>query len=83
MKNKLVLVLCVFLMSCTNTKLQAIKGKDASEMITTKGNPVTKIGENGREMWTYRYENCTEMVFFDVDGNVIDLHELGECPLPE
>ena len=73
------LILCLCLIGCTNTKLQEIKGKDGTEMMNIKGSPVTKVRENGREMWTYRGEDCTEIIFFDTHGQVCALKELGEC----
>ena len=82
MKNKLLLFLCICLVGCANTKLDAIKGKGQTEILDTKGSPVTKIQENGREMWTYRNNDCKEMIFFDETGKVCDLHELGTC-VPE
>ena len=83
MTNKLILILCLCLVGCANTKLQSIKGKGSTELESIKGMPVTKVRENGHEMWTYRGEGCTEIVFFNALGQVSDLKELGECKIQE
>ena len=83
MKNKSIIILCLFLGACVNTKLQALKGKTEEDILQEKGKPIVKIHENGKMMWTYRQEKCTELVFFDNKQGVVDLQELGECPIPE
>ena len=55
------------------------RGMDPNEMASLKGNPVARVKENGHEMWTYRSEECTEIVFFDDRQKVSDLHEFGNC----
>jgi len=83
MKYGIILMTALCLGACTNTKLQAIKGKSGDELQALRGNPITRVRENGGEMWTYRQEACTEIVFFNAKGRVEDLHELGECRIPE
>ena len=83
MKYGIVLMMTLCLVGCSNTKLQAIKGKSGDEMLALRGKPITKVRENGGEMWSYRQDTCTEIVFFNAKGRVEDLHELGECPIPE
>ena len=79
MKNKWILILCIALIGCVNTKLDAIRGKETSEIRQLKGEPVTVVTENGRKMWTYRQGMCTELVFFDPEEKVDGFHEFGEC----
>ncbi len=79
MKYGVILMMVLCLVGCTNTKLQAIKGKNGDEMQALKGKPITRVRENGEEMWTYRQDTCTEIVFFNAKGRVEDLRELGEC----
>jgi hypothetical protein len=50
--------------------LQAIKGKSGDEMLALRGKPITKVRENGGEMWSYRQDTCTEIVFFNAKGRV-------------
>ena len=83
MKYGIILMMGLCLGGCANTKLQAIKDKSGDEMLALKGKPITKVREGGREMWSYRQDTCTEIVFFNAQGRVEDLHELGECPIPE
>ncbi len=83
MKNKLIIILCLCLGACVNTKLQAIKGKTEADILKEKGNPMTKIHEGNKSMWTYRDGSCTEIIFFDDNEGVADLHELGKCSIPE
>ena len=83
MKNKFVVILCLCLVACANTKLEAIKGKSEEDILRERGNPIAKVRESDKKMWTYRYEQCTEMIFFDGEQGVVDLYETGECHLPE
>ncbi len=83
MKYSVLIAMMMILTGCVNTKLQALKDKNAEEIQLLKGDPVTKIHEHGGEMWTYRQNMCTELVFFDATGRVEDLYELGECSVSE
>lgn len=82
-KITVIALMCFCLMGCASAKLRAVKGKGGAEVIVLKGRPSSKLHEDGREMWTYRYDKCTEIIFFDASGAVTDLRELGECPIPE
>ena len=79
MKNKGLICLCLCLAACANTKLEAIRGQDEAKIKADRGTPMTVVTQNGRQMWTYRQEECTELIFFDDKGQVDGLQELGTC----
>ena len=83
MRNKWMLCLCICLAGCVNTKLEAIRGKGEEEIRQLKGEPITIVTENGHKMWTYRNEECTELVFFDSEEKVDGFHEFGMCKIQE
>lgn len=77
--KKAIILCCLCLMACTNSKLREFAGKTKDEMRTEKGAPSCVVRDNGHEMWTYRKGSCREMIFFGDEETVVDLHELGEC----
>lgn len=76
-------IIFLFLTACVNSNFQKIEGKSADSLREMKGAPMTILQENGREMWTYRDKSCTQMIFLDDDGKVVDLYERGMCETDE
>ena len=77
--KKYIIITCLFLTACVSPEFEAIRGKGTDFVRTEKGEPATIIHENGHEMWTYRQEECRQIVFFDEEGKAVDWHEFGEC----
>jgi len=77
--SKYLICLCFFLTACVNPAFRAIQGKDTESVRLIKGEPVTILKEQNHEMWTYRQNECTQIIFFDNDGKATDWHEMGFC----
>ena len=83
MSKQYFLCLCLFLGACVHPAFQAIQGKNGDDVRALKGNPSTILTARDHEMWTYRYTDCTQIIFFDETKNAVDFHEIGSCPVAE
>lgn len=81
--SKYLICLCLFLTACANPAFRAIQGKSTESVRAIKGEPVTILKESGHEMWTYRQNDCTQIIFFDNQGKATDWHEMGVCKVEE
>lgn len=77
--KKCLICLCLFLTACINPTFRRIEGKSQEDVREIKGDPVTIFKEKDHEMWTYRQEGCTQIVFFDTEKRASDFHEFGAC----
>ncbi len=77
------IVFCLFLTGCVSPAFRSIQGKNTDAVRAIKGNPVTILKENEHEMWTYRQNECTQIIFFNDQGKATDWHEMGICQIEE
>ena len=75
----IIISLALFLCACTHSELAGLTGQSPENIRHLKGKPVTILGQNGKEMWTYRNNDCTQILFFDESKKVVDWHEMGQC----
>ncbi len=79
MKNFIVMISLVVLAGCQSPRYDALVAKTPKEVRALKGRPTTIIQEKNYEMWTYKKDDCTEVVFFDAEKHVADFYEKGSC----
>jgi len=83
MQQKYLICLCLLLSACVNPRFQAISGKTPEDVRAIMGDPATIAKEQGHEMWTYKQNDCTQIVFFNQRGVAASWHEMGVCQTEE
>ena len=79
MKKTSIICLALFLCACTHSELATLKGKTSDDIRLLKGEPVTILSQEGNQMWTYRTNECTQIIFFDKNQKASDWYEMGTC----
>ncbi len=80
MKSFLFIFLALSLFGCARSGWEDMHTQTADFVRKKKGEPVTVISENGHKMWTYRENNCTQILFLNAADIVTDSDKICESP---
>ena len=78
MKILMALLACMLLVGCS-IPLDAVRGMSQKDVESQMGAPKSMMREDGREMWTYKNGECSQFVFFDTTGTVVEVKQFGSC----
>ena len=78
MKILIGLLGCLMLAGCS-IPLDAVRGMSKKDVQSQMGEPHSMMRESGREMWTYKHDKCSQFVFFDTTGTVVEVKQFGSC----
>ena len=79
MSKIIIIVMSLYIVACTNFHLTSLPARTEGGVRSVMGEPVSILRENNRQMWTYRKNDCTQMVFFDDTNTVVDWYDIGNC----
>jgi len=79
--KKCILIACLILTGCAFQPIVAteLMGKDKDYVLNRFGEPTIVRTETPNQIWSYRDENCSYLVFFDENNVVRWVDAQGSC----